>query len=740
MSRDTTVIRFRQPDAIDDPLTELAREGARRMLATVLIAEADDFVALWKDLKLPDGRDRVVRHGHGPQRAIQTGVGPVAVRRAKVRDRGQVGAAEKIRFTSSILPKWARRTKSLDALLPILYLRGLSTGDFQEALSALLGKDAPNLSPAVITRLTAEWQADYEAWQKRDLSARRYVYVWADGVQGADGSRRECMLDADRRTRRQEGTRRLPDRGARARRAGVNSWSTCKRRGLEIAPDLAVGDGALGFWKAIEEVFPGTRHQRCWVHKTTNVLNKVALSIQLNMKASVREMYGAPTRAAAEAAINVFADKYGAKYDKAVACSDQGSRGPARLLRFSRRALGPPAHREPHRERVCHGPSSNCADQRIAVAQDRQAHGVQARLRRRQNLAAVEGRKPVAESRPRHQIPKRRRGHRSAGSAAPPDRPHHPKSCIALYHSNRRKRLRPRTPRLCRTTGRSSAFAQPRTDARHRDKTPTAAETEGTRLRPLSARSDRCAGTSHAVQLRPAGDEGGNPAPRCSSCARSAASTSIEGQRGGVRSSGESRGSAHRRWTQSKRRARPRIVRTGATGADGDRFGEVRIGWRILRPTCGRHRERGPAALHGDFGASTGVRTASFPLGQAAGRAATGVVRHPRAPFDGAADNDLHYRWFVGARHRRLWYWMPIPTKPPVYNGMIAPRDSWMMPPPCNEMIPPGAPRCWPRKFFPSGVSGQAVLDCLPRVRRRLSPVSSMRCALCTRRSRMASA
>ena len=155
MSRDTTVIRLRQPDAIDDPLSELAREGARRMLAQALTAEADAFVAMWKDVKLPDGRDRVVRHGHGPERAIQTGVGPVEVRRAKVRDRGKVGVAEKIRFTSSILPKWVRRTKSLDALLPILYLRGVSTGAFQEALSALLGKDAPNLSPAVITRLTA---------------------------------------------------------------------------------------------------------------------------------------------------------------------------------------------------------------------------------------------------------------------------------------------------------------------------------------------------------------------------------------------------------------------------------------------------------------------------------------------------------------------------------------------------------------------------------------------------------
>jgi len=175
MSRDTIVIPFRQPEAIEDPLTEIAREGARRMLAQVLIAEADAFVAHWKDLKLPDGRDRVVRHGHGPQRAIQTGVGPVEVRRAKVRDRADVGAEEKIRFSSSILPKWARRTKSLDALLPILYLRGVSTGDFQEALAALLGKDAPNLSPAVIARLTAEWQADYDAWQSRMHAVRRLL-------------------------------------------------------------------------------------------------------------------------------------------------------------------------------------------------------------------------------------------------------------------------------------------------------------------------------------------------------------------------------------------------------------------------------------------------------------------------------------------------------------------------------------------------------------------------------------
>jgi transposase-like protein len=323
MSRDSTVIALRQPNTIDDPLTEVAREGARRMLAQVLIAEADAFVAMWKDIKLPDGRDRVVRHGHGPQRAIQTGIGAVEVRRAKVRDRGEVGAEEKIRFTSSILPKWARRTKSLDALLPILYLRGVSTGDFQEALAALLGKDAPNLSPAAITRLTADWHGDYDAWQKRDLSARRYVYVWADGVylQARMEDSAECMLVLIGAT--PEGRKELVGFQTGVRES-AQSWRELlidiKRRGLEIAPDLAVGDGALGFWKAIEEVFPGTRHQRCWVHKTANVLNKVALSVQVNMKVDLREIYGASTRAAAEAAIDVFADKYGAKYDKAVAC------------------------------------------------------------------------------------------------------------------------------------------------------------------------------------------------------------------------------------------------------------------------------------------------------------------------------------------------------------------------------------------------------------------------------------
>ena len=323
MKENSSVVRFRQPDEIDDPLTSILRSGARQLLTQAVEMEAEAFLASMKELKLPDGRGRVVRHGHGPERTIQTGIGPVEVSSVKIRDRGAAFDGDRIRFSSAILPKWARRTKSLDALLPVLYLRGISTGDFQEALAALLGKDAPNLSPAVISRLTAEWQADYDAWQKRDLSARRYVYVWADGVylQARMEDNAECMLVLIGAT--PEGKKELVGFQTGVRES-AQSWRELlidiKQRGLEIAPDLAVGDGALGFWKAIEEAFPSTRHQRCWVHKTANVLNKVALSVQVNMKADLREIYGAPTRAAAETAIDVFAEKYRAKYDKAVVC------------------------------------------------------------------------------------------------------------------------------------------------------------------------------------------------------------------------------------------------------------------------------------------------------------------------------------------------------------------------------------------------------------------------------------
>jgi putative transposase len=321
MDSSTNIIRLRQPEEIDDPLTEVLRAGARRLLAQAVEMEAEVFLAAMQDLRLPDGRARLVRHGHGPEREIQTGIGPVAVSRVRIRDRGALDPADRVRFSSNILPKWARRTRSLDALLPVLYLRGVSTGDFQEALAALLGKDAPNLSPSVVARLTTTWADEYARWQARDLSARRFVYVWADGVylQARMEEQAECMLVLIGAT--PEGKKELVGFQVGVRES-AQSWRELlvevKRRGLALAPEIAVGDGALGFWKALDEVFPGTRHQRCWLHKSANLLNKVPKSVQRAMKADLREIHSAPTRAQAEVAIAVFAEKYGIKYARAV--------------------------------------------------------------------------------------------------------------------------------------------------------------------------------------------------------------------------------------------------------------------------------------------------------------------------------------------------------------------------------------------------------------------------------------
>ena len=313
MTSHSTVVPLCQPEEREDPLTAVLRSGARRLLAQAVEAEAEAFLAEMRGL----------RHGLGPERLVQTGIGPVAVQRVKLRDRNPGAAGERIRFTSALLPRWARRTRSLDAVLPILYLRGLSMGDFQEALAALLGKEAPNLSPAVIARLRDEWQAEYTRWQKRDLSARHYVYVWADGVylQARMEPQAECMLVLIGAT--PEGKKELLGFQVGVRES-AQSWRelliSLKARGLAIAPELATGDGALGFWKALEESFPTTRHQRCTVHKTVNVMDKLPQSVQPAAKRDLREIWTAPDRATAETAIATFAEKYGAKYEKAVAC------------------------------------------------------------------------------------------------------------------------------------------------------------------------------------------------------------------------------------------------------------------------------------------------------------------------------------------------------------------------------------------------------------------------------------
>ena len=317
---DDTVIHLAQPDQIDDALTDVLRLGASRLLAVAVEAEIEAHLSAYADLKLPDGRQRLVRHGSLPARDVQTGIGAVKVQVPRVRDRA---GSNKIRFQSSILPQYIRRTKCLEALIPWLYLKGISTGNFQEALSALLGPDAPNLSADTISRLTKTWGDELEAWQSRDLSARHYVYLWADGIyfQARTEPDSQCMLVIMGAT--PEGKKELVG-FTDGYRESTQSWRELlldlKAHGLAKMPALAVGDGAMGFWAALREVFPTTKQQRCWVHKTANVLNGLPKSVQAKAKTDLHNIWMAETRKNAEKAFDHFAEKYGAKYDKAVTC------------------------------------------------------------------------------------------------------------------------------------------------------------------------------------------------------------------------------------------------------------------------------------------------------------------------------------------------------------------------------------------------------------------------------------
>ena len=268
-----TVIKLVQPGTFNDQLTDVLRNGARALLAQAVEAEVADFLGTYADLKTEDGHRRVVRHGHLPEREVMTGIGPVAVRQPRVRDR-EAGAddPERIRFTPMILPPYARRSKSLEMLIPILYLKGISTGDFEEALAALLGKDAPGLSASTIARLKEVWIDEHRRWNERDLSAKRYVYAWADGIhlQARLEDDAQCILVIIGAT--PEGKKELIG-FTDGTRESAHDWRTLlldlKRRGLAIAPELAIAYGALGFWKALGEVWPKTREQRCWVHEST---------------------------------------------------------------------------------------------------------------------------------------------------------------------------------------------------------------------------------------------------------------------------------------------------------------------------------------------------------------------------------------------------------------------------------------------------------------------------------------
>lgn len=324
-SQDSEVIAFRAQFGSLSPMDEIVRRGAQQMLQVAIEAEVNAFVLSHADRVDDQGRRLVVRNGYNPTRNIQTGAGCLEVNQPRVRDNSPQ-KSDRVQFSPSILPSYLRRSKSIDELIPWLYLKGISTGDFGEALQSLLGKDAPNLSPNVVVRLKEQWGNEYDAWCKRDLSNKEYVYVWADGIHvnvrlEDEASSRQCILVIMGAL--PDGTKELIA-VADGFRESEQSWSELlidlKNRGLTMAPKLAIGDGALGFWAALRKVFGETREQRCWVHKTANVLNTMPKSVQPKAKGDLHEIWMAETRAAATKAFDTFLEKYGAKHEKACAC------------------------------------------------------------------------------------------------------------------------------------------------------------------------------------------------------------------------------------------------------------------------------------------------------------------------------------------------------------------------------------------------------------------------------------
>ena len=325
---DNNVIKLAQPGVFTDSLTEVLRSGARALLTQAVEAEVAEFLAKHADLKTETGHQRVVRHGHLPERDIMTGVGPVTVRQPRVRDHAS-GEGERIRYSPAILPRYARRSKSLEVLIPILYLKGISTGDFEEVLAALVG-DAPGLSASTIVRLKEVWTEEHARWQKRDLSAKRYVYCWADGIhlEARLEQQAQCILVIIGAT--PEGKKELIG-FTDGLRESSQSWRDLlldlKRRGLKTAPQIAIAKpalakagGALGFWKALGEVWPTTREQRCWVHKTANILNKMPKSLHAKAKRALQEIWMAETKKDAVTALEAFVETYQVKYERAADC------------------------------------------------------------------------------------------------------------------------------------------------------------------------------------------------------------------------------------------------------------------------------------------------------------------------------------------------------------------------------------------------------------------------------------
>jgi len=304
-----------------DVLTDILHHGARQMLIQAIEAEVEQWIQSHASITDEQGRRQVVRNGYAEPRTIVTGVGPMQMTVPRVHDRRQAAAREK--FTSKILPPYLRKAKAIDELIPWLYLKGISTGGFNEALQSLLGEDCPGLSASTVTRLVSQWQDEQREWSKRDLSDEEYVYMWADGIHFNVRLEedRQCILVLMGATA--DGRKELiavQD----GHRESEQSWKemllSLQDRGLTVAPKLAVADGALGFWAAMRKVWPNTREQRCWVHKTANVLDKMAKKVQPRAKEMLHDIWMAPTRDDANQAFDLFVETYEAKYPAAVHC------------------------------------------------------------------------------------------------------------------------------------------------------------------------------------------------------------------------------------------------------------------------------------------------------------------------------------------------------------------------------------------------------------------------------------
>ena len=305
-------------EIVGDPLTALLRNGAKALIAQAVEAELEAILVTYQHEKLVDGRQAIVRNGYLPERTIQTGVGDVEIKVPKVRDRSKQG----IKFNSSLLPPYLKRTKSMEELIPWLYLKGISTGGFQEALAALVGDQAKGLSANTISRLKANWLREHREWSQRDLSQKRYVYFWADGIySNVRMDDRLCLLVIVGVTEFGHKELVAVEDGFRE---SLASWEEVliklRQRGLIQGPRLATGDGALGFWNALSKIYPDCRHQRCWVHKTANVLNKVSKSMQPKVKQSLHNIWMAETKKEAKKAFDNAIECYGTKYLKAMKC------------------------------------------------------------------------------------------------------------------------------------------------------------------------------------------------------------------------------------------------------------------------------------------------------------------------------------------------------------------------------------------------------------------------------------